>query len=202
MNPGLHLSISSTEALCEVVQRVGRSLAVVQNGRHGAGAGIVWGVDGIILTNNHVVPRGEARVTLPDGSAHPGRVIARDPEIDLALLHIAARDLPAAMIADSRGLQVGQIVLAIGHPWGQRNTVTVGVISGLGMAHTRGQRGSVPIIRTDAGLAPGNSGGPLVNAAGAVIGINTMIVGGDLGVAIPSHEASAFVESAFHREGI
>jgi S1-C subfamily serine protease len=76
------------------------------------------------------------------------------------------------------------------------------VVSGLSKAHTRGQRGSVDIIRTDAGLAPGNSGGPLVNAAGAVIGINTMVVGGDLGVAIPSHEANAFVQHALHREMI
>jgi S1-C subfamily serine protease len=93
-------------------------------------------------------------------------------------------------------LYVGQLAWAVGHPWGQRNAVTAGVVSGFGKAATRGQRGSVSIIRTDAGLAPGNSGGSLVNAAGAVIGINTLVVGGDLGVAIPSQEARAFADQA------
>jgi serine protease Do len=187
-------------ALAEVVARVQRSLVVIRNGQSGAGAGLIWSQDGIVLTNQHVVPHDTARVALPNGSELPGRVIARDPEIDLALLRIEARDLPVAMVADSRCLRVGQIVLAIGHPWGQRGAVTAGVISGLGQAATQGRRGSVPIIRTDAGLAPGNSGGPLVNAAGAVVGINTLIVGGDQGVAIPSHEASTFTRRALRQD--
>jgi serine protease Do len=105
-----------------------------------------------------------------------------------------------APIADSHDLQVGQIVLAIGHPWGQLGAVSVGILSGLGEVPTRGARGSVSVIRTDVGLAPGNSGGPLMNASGGVIGINTMIVGGDLGVAIPSHFVNAFVAETLGEE--
>jgi serine protease Do len=91
-------------------------------------------------------------------------------------------------------LRIGQIALAIGHPWGQVGAVSAGIISGLSSAPLQGKRGSIPVIRTDVGLAPGNSGGPLMNAHGGVIGINTMIVGGDVGVAIPSHLVEAFVE--------
>lgn len=200
ISTAIELSNSLAEALFAVAQRVQRSMVLIHNGHHGAGGGVIWERDGMILTNNHVVPNDRARVILPDGSELPARVQARDPEIDLALLHVDAIDLPAALIADSRNVSIGELALAIGHPWGQRNFVTAGVVSGLGRAQTRGQRGSVDIIRTDARLAPGNSGGPLVNAAGAVIGINTLVVGGDMGVAISSHEASMFVKAALQKE--
>jgi serine protease Do len=99
------------------------------------------------------------------------------------------------MIADSRALKVGQLVFAVGHPWGQPGVVTLGIVSALYNATT--QKGTqVPIIRSDSLLAPGNSGGPLVNAVGGVVGINTMIVGGDQGVSLPSHLAQIFVEEA------
>jgi serine protease Do len=121
---------------------------------------------------------------LPGGDEVAARLVAQEPEIDLALLQAEipgtnGTELPAALIADSHGLRVGQIVLAIGHPWGQRGFVTAGILSRLGRASVRGPRGSIPVLHTDAELAPGNSGGPLVNAAGGVIGINTMIIGGD-----------------------
>lgn len=201
----LELTASYANSLAEIAQRVQRSLVVVHNGRHGAGAGIVWKPGGYIITNYHVIARGrQHQATLPDGSRSgvrdgreiPIRVIAKKPEFDLALLHVEAPELPPVPIADSRSLQVGQIVLAVGHPWGQRGAVTSGIISGLGTAGSRGVNGSVPIIRSDVLLAPGNSGGPLVNTAGGVIGINTMIVGGDLGVAIPSHLVESFVNQA------
>ena len=190
-----------TDAAEEVVRRVQRSLVVLHNGRHGVGAGVIWsrsdGAGAYILTNYHVVAHGrQVRAALEDGSEIPTRLVATDEEIDLALLRIEQNGLPPAMVADSRQLRVGQLVLAVGHPWGQRGAVTAGLISGLSKAQTRGKRGEVEIIRSDVRLAPGNSGGPLVNASGAVVGINTMIVGGDQGIAIPSHVAQAFVEQA------
>jgi serine protease Do len=201
----VELSTALTDALATVAQRARRSLVVVHDGRHGAGAGVVWRPGGYIVTNAHVVARGRARVSLVDGREFPTRIAAQAPEIDLALLQVEIPvphdpDLPAALIADSRNLQVGQIVMAIGHPWGQRGMITAGIISGLGTAPVRGARGSVPIIRTDVELAPGNSGGPLVNASGGVIGINTMIVGGDLGVAIPSQVVDAFVTATLGQD--
>jgi serine protease Do len=184
-----------------MIESISNSLVVVQSGQRGFGAGIIWDSSGLILTNQHVVQGDQARISqehlrlqvgLADGRQFPARIVSRDPEIDLALLKIEAGDLAAAAIADSRSLRVGEFVMAVGHPWGQRGMVTAGLISGLGTAETRGPRGSVEIIRSDVRLAPGNSGGPLVNAAGRVIGLNTMIVGGDLGVAIPIHLVAEF----------
>lgn len=192
----LELSMAIDDKLAELTQRVYRSLVIVHNGRRGAGSGVVWRDGGYVITNHHVVARGQIFVTPPDGQALPAKVVFREAEIDLALLQVGLADPPPALVADSRDLRVGQIVMAVGHPWGQRDVVTNGIITSLGMAETRGSRGSVPIIRSDVTLAPGNSGGPLVNVAGGVVGINTMIVGGDLAVAIPSHLVDEFVDKA------
>jgi serine protease Do len=187
--------------MAEVIQQVKRSVVVVQRGRRGAGAGVIWRPDGVIVTNHHVIAgRGEPRVTLDDDREFSARVVASDPSVDLAVLRIEALGLPAATIGDSRTLRVGQLVLAVGHPWGQRTFVTAGIVSGCGEVKVRGPRGTAEFVRTDARLAPGNSGGPLVDATGAVIGINAMIFGGDLGVAIPSHLASSIVAEAFGRQ--
>jgi serine protease Do len=186
-------------AMESVAARALRSLVVVQSGRHGLGAGIIWQRDGLIVTNDHVVSHGGLKIILPDGRELTPVLVAQKPAYDLALLRVDAQELPAAAIADARLLRVGQLVLAVGHPWGQRNMFTMGIISGLGTAQTR-DGGKVDILRTDARLAPGNSGGPLVSAggayAGAVIGMNTMLIGGDLGVAVPSHVISEFVAQA------
>jgi serine protease Do len=194
VNTPQKLSANLAEAMTAVVERVKRSMVAVQNGRHGAGAGVLWRAGGYIITNFHVAGRGNLQVTLGDGRTCAAHRVAGDPEIDMTLLRVDEPDLPAAMIADGRAVRVGQIALAVGHPWGQRDFITAGIVSGLGFAVRGDRRGTIPIIRTDAGLAPGNSGGPLVNASGAVIGINTMVVGGDQGVAIPSHVVEAFVE--------
>lgn len=180
--------------MASVADQVRRSLVIVQGQRYGTGAGVIWRKNGIILTNNHVVNSHAPRVTLPDGSRHRGRILARDPQIDLAVLQIEAADLIPARVADSRRLRVGQWVLAVGHPWGQPGYVTGGVISALLRAQTQPDGREIPVIRTDAVLAPGNSGGPLVDASGAVIGINTLIIGGDQSFAIPSHLAEVLVE--------
>jgi serine protease Do len=197
----IELTTSLAEATSEVVRRVQRSLVVLHNGHHGIGAGIIWGNQrsdsSLILTNYHVIAHGRRlRAELEDGTEFPARLLAQAPEFDLALLEIDKGDLPAALIADSHILRVGELVLAIGHPWGQRSAVTAGLVSGLSTAQTRDPNKSIEIIRSDVNLAPGNSGGPLVNANGAVVGINTMILGGDQGIAVPSHVASAFVEEA------
>jgi serine protease Do len=172
---------------------------VVQNGRSGAGAGVIWRAGGVVVTNYHVIHRGRPRISLLDGGQYSTQVIAKAKQFDLALLKIDLPDsqapaLPIAPIADSKTLRVGQIALALGHPWGQIGSVSAGIITSLGSVPLGWRQSSVEVIRTDASLAPGNSGGPLVDASGAVIGINTMIVGGDLGVAIPSHVVDEFVD--------
>ena len=174
-------------------QRAFESLVVVHNGRQGAGAGMIWHQDGTIVTNYHVVRKSSLRISTLDGSEYHAEIIDRQKKHDLALLKIeTGEELVPAPLADSRQLRVGQFALAIGHPWGQVNSVTAGIITSLGSIPLRWRKGVVEVIRTDAGLAPGNSGGPLLDARGRVIGINTMIMGGDLGVAIPIHVVNDF----------
>lgn len=193
MSPNIAFLEGLNDALAGLIEAVYHSLVLVKGHRFGFGAGVIWRNDGIILTNNHVVNQRAPSVLLEDGHEHPAQVLGRDPEIDLALLQIQAGDLPAAQIAGKEALKIGQLVFAVGHPWGQPGFVTTGVLSTVGSAQTRGPRQTIPILRTDAELAPGNSGGPLVDAAGQVLGINTLILGGDQGIAIPGYVADQFV---------
>jgi len=177
--------------LDDLVQRVMPSLVIVRGHRFGAGAGIIWSADGLILTNNHVVGRRAPHVTLQDDHDFESRLLARDPDQDLALLQIQAASLSPLEPATGPS-RVGELVFAFGHPWGQRNSVSRGIVSALIFAQTRsGVR--LPVIRSDAPLAPGNSGGPLVNARGEVIGINAMIMGGDQSLSIAISAAREFV---------
>jgi serine protease Do len=189
-------------SLAETIEQVQRSLVIVHGHRHGFGAGVIWRKNGMILTNAHVVNQHTPRLVLPDGSEYTAKVLRRDTEIDLALLEIAAGDLAAAQVASQSELRIGQLVFAVGHPWGQRGFTTLGVLAALDLAQTRGPRRMVPVLRTDAQLAPGNSGGPLVNAAGKVIGLNTLILGGDQGIAIPAYLAEQFVNEVVQVEVI
>jgi serine protease Do len=183
-----------TQVISDLVEQVMPALVIVRGHRFGAGAGIVWDANGLILTNNHVVGRHTPMVVLQNDGEYESRLIARDPDVDLALLSINATDLTPLKPA-SVSPRVGEMVFAFGHPWGQRNTVTRGIISALVSAQNR--RGEkLPIVRSDASLAPGNSGGPLVNAKGEVIGINAMIVGGDQSVSIAASVAVDFVRKA------
>jgi serine protease Do len=180
-----------TQVMNELVQQVLPSLVVVRGHRFGAGAGIVWDANGLILTNNHVVGRRLPIVVLQNDQEYESRLLARDPDVDLALLSIDATDLtPLKPVSVSP--RVGEMVFAFGHPWGQRNAVTRGIVSALVSAQNR--RGDkLPVIRSDAPLAPGNSGGPLVNSSGEVVGINAMIIGGDQSVSIAASVARDFV---------
>lgn len=183
-----------TQVIDELVQQVMPSLVIVRGHRYGAGAGIVWDANGLILTNNHVVGRRTPIVILQNDGEYQSRLLARDSDVDLALLSIEATELTPLKPA-SISPRVGEMVFAFGHPWGQRNTVTRGIVSALAFAQNR--RGdTLPIVRSDVPLAPGNSGGPLVNASGEVIGINAMIVGGDQSVSIAASVANEFVRKA------
>ena len=169
----------------------------VQSGGQGVGTGIVWRSNtntSEILTNFHVVANTKhIRVVLSNDTEAQAEVTNRSPELDLAMLKISVGNLASAPVADSSTLRVGEWVFAIGNPWGARDVVTQGIVSGFGKAEIRGTNRSAEYIRSDVALAPGNSGGPLLNARGEVIGINAMILGGDLSVAIPSHVASEWV---------
>ena len=188
-NGGVSATIGS--AAIPMVANAQRSVVQVRTGKNGVGAGAVWRADGLIVTNDHVVAANNGErleVLLADGRTFPATTIARNQALDLALLRVPATDLPVSPVGNSAGLRIGELAFAVGHPWGQRGVVTAGIISGLGtirLPYSRSGR-TAQYIRSDVRLAPGNSGGPLLNAQGEVIGINAMIFGGDLSVSIPS----------------
>jgi serine protease Do len=178
-----------------MVEHAQRSVVQMQSRNRGAGAGVIWDKDGLVLTNHHVVAGrrldGRVRVILHDDRAFEAEVVKRGRDLDLALVRIkdGPGDLPVAPVGDSDKLRVGELVYAIGHPWGRLGTVTAGIVSGLGTAR---------YVESDIALAPGNSGGPLLNARGEVVGINAMIYG-NVALSIPSNAASAWVAGAGER---
>ncbi len=179
----------SIDGFGEIAERLRRSTVLLQTGASGSGSGVIWGGDGLIVTNAHVAFGSKARVQLWDGREFDAAIASRDPQLDLAALRIGANDLPAVQSADSSKLRPGELAIAIGNPLGFVGALTTGVIHAIGPLRGFGSR---TWVQADVRLAPGNSGGPLANASGRVIGINTMVAG-RLALAIPSNAVEQFL---------
>jgi serine protease Do len=187
------------DALAELAERLRRGVVTVR-GSAGGAAGTIWSPDGLIVTNHHVARGERAEVVTWNDRRFTAAVVARDPAHDLAALRVDAADLPALAPADSDTVRAGQLAFAVGHPWGRRGSVTAGIIFSTGGAAVENQVPLREVIRADLRLAPGNSGGPLADARGRVIGINAMVAGG-MAVAVPSNTVARFLAGDLPGQG-
>ncbi len=186
-------------ALGETTEKALRGIVLVRSGEHEAGTGAVWHEDGLVLTNAHVVERGPVSVTLHDGRALPARVLAKDDFQDLAALAVDAHSLPVIQVGFSRDLQPGAYVMALGNPWGLRGVASGGVVIGTETYHTR-DGGERRLLAVDLRVRPGNSGGPLLDAEGRLVGIVAMMAGPGVALAVPVHQAKTFLKQALAKE--
>jgi serine protease Do len=178
------------QGLGEVTEKLRRSTVQITAGRNGTGSGVVWSAGGAVLTNNHVARSPRVRLQLWDGSMAEANVLKRHPGRDLALLQAEASGLIPAHLGDSSQVRPGQLVVAVGNPLGFSGAASTGIVHGVGPVHGLG---NATWLQADVRLAPGNSGGPLADSEGRVVGLNTMVVSGRLGLAIPVEDIVRFV---------
>lgn len=184
------------DGLHALAGRLRESVVAIRAGRLGGGSGVIWSSYGLVITNSHVAQGEDLAVMLPGGETAVAKLVARDRENDLAALTIDREELQPALVVDSREVRVGQLVVAMGHPFGVTHALTAGIISGLPEPDD-----SRDLLRADILLNPGNSGGPLADAEGQVIGINAMVVSPGVAMAVPTHVIWAFLAYASGQVG-
>jgi serine protease Do len=182
---------SSNDAF-DLSELVRRSVAEVRSGRGASGAGVIWGASGLVITAAHCVPRDIGLAVGRDGAWQPARLVAHDPKLDLAILAMDGLEGEPLDLRGAESLRVGELVFAYGHPLGARDAMAMGTVHGIVQERGTSEPG---LVIADVRLAPGNSGGPLVDAEGRLVGINRMVING-LGVAVSANVVERFMTKA------
>ncbi|OGN89464.1 MAG: hypothetical protein A2158_02345 [Chloroflexi bacterium RBG_13_46_14] len=183
------------EEIASLVKQARLSLVIIGDGHGSCGGGTVWHPDGLVVTNSHVVRSKRCEVTLPDGRILTARLLARDEKQDLAALVVDIEGLDAIELGESASLEPGQFVLALGHPRGLKGVATAGIYMGTEENRLR-VLFTENLLAVNLPLRPGNSGGPLIDSEGRMIGINTAMTGHNTGLAIPVNVAKVFLKKA------
>jgi serine protease Do len=199
----VNLLAQFSDEMANIAAKARQSVVRIVGSQGSIGAGTIWHSDGLIITNAHVVSRGDVAVLLPNekDNPYPTQVLAYDREQDIAALYINAINLPTISVGDSRSVRSGEWVMALGHPWGVRDSLTAGIVIGAGADLPEMQSGR-EWLALSLHLRPGHSGGPLLNVDGEIIGINTMITGPEVGFAIPVHTVKAFLKDTIGAQAV
>ncbi len=186
-----------SEEAAALAERLSASVVLVRGPRGGSGSGVVWNGERVVVTNNHVVGRADrATIVLRDGTQLPASVTRRSPELDLAALRVEQGEelLAPATIGESGALRVGELIMAVGNPMGERNAVTLGIVSAIGAP--RPVLAGEPILASIT-LRPGNSGGALADVSGRIVGVPYMVIGPGLALAVSSRAVNWFVKEGW-----
>jgi serine protease Do len=179
-------ALKISDALGELAREVGRSVVLVRGSMGSSGSGVIWDQPGLVITNHHVVPGPAAELTISGGRRLRARVVRRAPALDLAALQVEGDLGQGAHVGDSDALRVGDLVVAVGNPMGERNAPSLGIVASA----------ADDVLRLSITLRPGNSGGALVNARGEVVGIPHMVTGNGLALAVSSRSVRRFLSGA------
>jgi serine protease Do len=185
-----------SDQIADVVATVTEGMVKISNGHSGAGAGSIIHPQGLIVTNSHVVQSREVSVYVERDRAVKGKLLARNKAIDLAIIVVEENDLPVISMGDSSTARAGELVFSLGYPWGIEGGLTYGVVIQVGPWPTEYPRTQVDLLTASLHLRPGHSGGPMFNSRGEIIGLNTMMQGPDVGVAVPINRAKRFIKDA------
>jgi serine protease Do len=182
-----------SDQIADVVATVREGMVKISNGHSGAGAGSIIHPQGLIVTNSHVVQSREVSVYVERDRAVKGKLLKA---IDLAIIVVEENDLPVISMGDSSTARAGELVFSLGYPWGIEGGLTYGVVIQVGPWPTEYPRTQVDLLTASLHLRPGHSGGPMFNSRGEIIGLNTMMQGPDVGVAVPINRAKRFIKDA------
>ena len=191
--PGFMTTIQGD--LGAVAEMARASLVQIRDGGQGAGSGTIWDDEGLIVTNAHVAQGRRVEVRLPGGRQSSAQVLAADPYRDLAVLRVEADGLPGLVPGFSRSLRPGELVMAVGHPWGVEGGTTLGAVIGVGADLPESPAPGRELIALSLQLRPGHSGGPLVDVQGRLVGICAMMAGPEVGLAIPVDVVQDFLKT-------